>query len=304
MDKGEHKIEIKPVLTLNPIIWNFENESELDRWRVNAQNIHKISLDKKAYKGNYGLKAELYNSTWGWKTISSPLIPAEYRTKYKLEFYVSGENAHKVHAKIVEYDSNKKIIKDNYKGSIGDGTFNWKNIILDFSPTSINTSYIRLTIWHGHNTDKPLPNKVWIDDMKIYGYKTSYIDVMYLYSTQKDNETLEDIFTPKETPAKVISYKKINPTMYIVQVNATKPFMLAFAESYDPLWIANINGENIRSVPLYSVINGFWINKTGEFEITIEYVPQKWFYVGLVITILSLIGSVGIVIKEWKKDKK
>jgi len=45
------------------------------------------------------------------------------------------------------------------------------------------------------------------------------------------------------------------------EVNATKPFMLSSAEAYDPLWKAKDGKlvEIIRSVPLYSVINGFWI---------------------------------------------
>lgn len=96
----------------------------------------------------------------------------------------------------------------------------------------------------------------------------------------------------------------IGPTKYIVHVNATKPFMLAFTESYDPLWVAYSENYFARSIPLYSVINGFYINKTGNYDLVIEFEPQKWFYVGLVITIFSLIGSVGIIIREWKKDKK
>ena len=55
--------------------------------------------------------------------------------------------------------------------------------------------------------------------------------------------------------------------------------MLSFAESYDPLWEARIykNGKlvgKVRSIPVYSVINGFWINETGDLEIVIRYTPQ------------------------------
>ncbi|RLI80944.1 hypothetical protein DRP07_08320 [Archaeoglobales archaeon] len=58
--------------------------------------------------------------------------------------------------------------------------------------------------------------------------------------------------------------------------------MLSFAEAYDPLWEARVykDGrkiETVKSIPLYSVINGFWINETGNLEIIIRYKPQDWF---------------------------
>ena len=54
--------------------------------------------------------------------------------------------------------------------------------------------------------------------------------------------------------------------------------MLSFAEAYDPLWEARVCNdgklvEKVRLIPLYSVINGFWINETGELEIIIRYAP-------------------------------
>ena len=58
--------------------------------------------------------------------------------------------------------------------------------------------------------------------------------------------------------------------------------MLSFAEAYDPLWEARVykDGrkiETVKSIPLYSVINGFWINETGNLEIIIRYKSQDWF---------------------------
>jgi len=65
--------------------------------------------------------------------------------------------------------------------------------------------------------------------------------------------------------------------------------MISFAEVYDLVWIAycddsdNNNNQNnntknntsnhfkTSSLPLYSVVNGFYINKTGNYNLTIEY---------------------------------
>ncbi|MBO3842785.1 MAG: hypothetical protein FGF48_10300, partial [Candidatus Brockarchaeota archaeon] len=131
----------------------------------------------------------------------------------------------------------------------------------------------------------------------------SDLDVIWLYSTQKENETLEEIFTPDGNPAEVVSYQKIDPTKYLVKVNATKPFMLSFAEAYDPLWVAYVNGERIQSIPLYGVINGFWINQTGLLEITIEYEPQKWFYIGSIISVTTLIACATYLTYGWVRNK-
>jgi len=142
------------------------------------------------------------------------------------------------------------------------------------------------------------------------GYKP-ILDTVYLYSVSDKNleATLEDIFKTKDSPAKVKNYKKINPTLWKVKVNAQKPFMLSFAESYDPLWEARIykNGQKIKivkSIPLYSVINGFWIDQTGDLEIVIRYKPQDWFEIGLVISTLTFLGCIGYLFYDWRKNKK
>ena len=81
--------------------------------------------------------------------------------------------------------------------------------------------------------------------------------------------------------------------------------MLSFAESYDPLWVAYDKNKSIKvnSIPLYSVINGFYINKTGNYELTIEYTPQRYFYVGSIISITTLILLLGYLIYDHLKNR-
>jgi hypothetical protein len=133
------------------------------------------------------------------------------------------------------------------------------------------------------------------------------LDVLWLYSTET-NQTIDQLFEIKENPAKIISYEKINPTLWKVKVNATKPFILSFAEAYDPLWEARVykdgrKVETVKSIPLYSVINGFWINETGNLEITIRYKPQDWFEIGLMISATTFIGCVGYLFYDWRRER-
>jgi len=103
--------------------------------------------------------------------------------------------------------------------------------------------------------------------------------------------------------------EKINPTLWKVKINATKPFMLSFAEAYDPLWEARVykDGklvEKVRSIPIYSVINGFWINETGNLEIVIRHTPQDWFELGLKISGLTFISCIGYLFYDWRRERK
>lgn len=114
---------------------------------------------------------------------------------------------------------------------------------------------------------------------------------------------------PKDPPAEVKSFTKINPTLWKVKVSAKRPFMLSFAEVYDSLWEIRVykDGEKVqtvKSIPLYSVMNGFWIDETGELEIAVRYKPQDWFEIGLLISALTFIGCFGYLFYDWRKSKK
>ena len=102
---------------------------------------------------------------------------------------------------------------------------------------------------------------------------------------------------------KLISWTKLDPTKYTVQVNATEPFVLSFAEAYDSGWVCYVNGQKIHSIPLYGVINGFYINQTGYLEITIEYEPQRWFQIGCTISLTTPLACTTYLIITHIKQK-
>ena len=311
LEEGKHLIEILPIANNKSFKWNFSTEEEIIEWKQTTPENQFNSLYKVLWdRNNISLKVELYNSTWGWKTINSPLIPIKYGEKYKFEFSIKAENGHSIHLKIMEFNSSKNLIGGIYALGIGDGNFDWKNISYEYEPKNASTTYLQLQIWHGHETKKQLPNIIWISNVTITGYSTNQLDVFWMYSVDsfESNIKLEDLFKVDEIPAEVKNYSKINPTLWKVQVNASKPFMLSFAESHDPLWEARIykDGkliEKVRSVPLYGVINGFWINETGNLDVVIRYTPQDWFEIGLVISAATFVACVGYLIYDWRRSK-
>ena len=121
---------------------------------------------------------------------------------------------------------------------------------------------------------------------------------------------LLNIFNENSPPAQISGYEKINPTKYILNIkNATRPYIISFAETYDNLWTAYSNKDEneknnyfrTNSIPLYGVTNGFYVNKTGDYDLVIEYEPQNWFVLGAIISISSLIVLSAITIFLVKK---
>lgn len=144
----------------------------------------------------------------------------------------------------------------------------------------------------------------WVQNKSIGNASTFFEDIKIL--KVNDSKIKLNIFS-KSPPGLLFNSTKISPTHYTVNINASEPFMLSFAESYDPLWVAKtkINGTTyeFEPVPLYSVINGFWINQTGNLDITIEYKPQKWFYIGSAISGATLLGCIGYLVYDWWKRR-
>jgi len=133
----------------------------------------------------------------------------------------------------------------------------------------------------------------------------------------RDNNDFRN-FQEDELPGHLVSYKKINPTKYVLEIeNATRPYVLSLAESYDPLWIAYTNHNQsyidkegnttnqfkTNSIPLFSIINGFHINKTGSYTLNIEYEPQYWFFTSAKISAATVIILLAITIIYYLNRK-
>ncbi|MGQ9507364.1 MAG: hypothetical protein ACUVTB_05845 [Candidatus Bathycorpusculaceae bacterium] len=231
----------------------------------------------------------------GWKTINSPLLPAQYEDIYEMQMDIKGQNAQGVHVKVVEYDESKSIVAGTYAAFIGQGTFNWTHAKFKFEPTNKTTKYLQVQIWHGHETSQPFPNLVWVDNVQILG------------STTILNATGLNLIFPNITqnqPATILTYQRINPTKITATVNAAQPFILAISEALDSSWTAYANGKQYKPVSLYLGLKGFQINDTGLLEITIEYEPQRWFFYGSIISLSTFLICMAYLTYSYTKPKR
>jgi len=205
-----------------------------------------------------------------------------------------GQNAQEVHVKMGEYDLNQTIIKESYAAYIRDGTFNWTHTSFTYEPTSRITKYLQIQVWHGHETNKTLPNLVWVDNVQIKGsatiLNTTGLNLIFQNATQNQLAT-------------IMNYRKINPTRITATINAAQPFILAISETLDQSWTAYVNGKQIKPVTLYLGLAGFYINQTGQLEITIEYEPQKWFYYCSIISVSTFLVCLTYITSNWTRNK-
>lgn len=120
------------------------------------------------------------------------------------------------------------------------------------------------------------------------------------------NKNIENLKTPE------IDYQKINPTKYQVRIKkAESPFVLAFMESYSPDWKAKINGI-VLPEGKHKMINGYansWFivpndsNQETEYEIELEYIPQRYFYLGIAISSFFCLACLLYLFQNFLKKK-
>lgn len=131
---------------------------------------------------------------------------------------------------------------------------------------------------------------------------------------------------------KSVDYEIVNSTKKVIHIKgASTPFFLAFSESYNDDWSLRFNNQKIQGpinswipfiradeIPqsnhykLDNYLNAWYldtdayckdqllckINEDGSYDIemVIEFLPQRWFYVGTIISFAALFGCVGYLI--------
>lgn len=310
LDKGKYRLEIVPLnvsnMVTNPSFEDISNGLPKG-WSIGNARFN-VSFDK-GYDGKRSLKI-FTDSTepQTWSFIRSEPINIESGKEYLIISHVKYYNVKGVHIEISGFEEGKGWKRLTNVPSGREGNSSWEEYSAVVKVPE-NVTKLLITLNAGWVLDQSKGEAVtWFDDIQVLPLdKLPKLDVIWLYSTDT-NQTIEELFEVKEKPAAIASYEKINPTLWKVKVNATKPFMLSFAESYDPLWEARVYKndklvENVKSIPLYSVINGFWINETGNLEIAIKYLPQDQFDLGLKISVTTFIASIGYIFIDWRRDK-
>ena len=268
----------KNILT-NP---SFENGTSY--WYVPTSTNYEVAISNDIIDGENFLQISTNITTNKvWLFIKSNKINVTPNTTYMLQAYMKYSNMNGSHIKVEGFDISENKWKDIFFLTASHfGYSEWQQYIGYLTVPKYVTE-IRIILASG-----------WVSDPQ-YGAGIAEFDNINLLS-------LNELFLSNK-PYDDVNYEKISPTLWRVRLNISQSSMLALTESYDSLWVANVNGRKISSIPLYGVINGFWINQTGVLDIVIEYEPQRWFYIGCAISLSTFLTCTAILVYSYTKSK-
>ncbi|MBN1288173.1 MAG: hypothetical protein JXA49_00855 [Actinobacteria bacterium] len=229
--------------------------------------------------------AEQFDVAW----LSGNEITGREGAMYTVESHIKYKNADWSQVVVEGFDTNREEWVELVKcPSIKTGTSDWQTHESSFIlPSGIDRMRLMLAAGWVKNPAAG-PAVTWFDDVSISKISDSFFDKLE---------------ARKKPPS--VTYKKLSAEKYEVKVKgAEEPFVLSLSETYDPHWTATVekSGE-VSPVPLYSTINGFPISRTGDFSVTIEYDSQKWFTLGLFISLATLALCLLYLLLYWSGRK-
>lgn len=267
--------------------------------------------DDVANSGNYSLNlTATRHAACTWKSFTLP----DGEHQYFLGFsYQTHGSKHAVAGYSIQFGDDKEAAVSG----ILDGTNDqWHDYAIFFSAPE-QASNLRIYLY-AYQTEDFDENRVYYDNLTLK--QVPQVNNIYITSSNETGEYAE----PWQ-----ITFDLINPTKKLVHIKgATTPFYLAMSESYHPQWQAQFNNERVNGffrswVPwvkpdviaddhhfeLNGFLNGWYIdvnehcatkalctkNADGSYdmELVLEFTPQRWFYLGLLISGTTLLGCIG-----------
>lgn len=272
------------------VLDDFENSSELTKWFTFKNFEQNLTLDSlHVVAGNYSLKIS-YNITSGEGGVNLNYFfekeenISEYRWVSAWLYYPEPPPPN-TYAELYLFDASWTVL---HKGLLNVTQSGWNHLIYELDTRNSRTvKFLRFQFYNPHFVNAT--TTINLDDIELLSFRREHGNI---------------------PSSPVIHFKQINPTRYTIHIsNATEPFFLIFSETYDPSWKVyegSVNWlEAIYSKPLaakHFYINGYanawYVNKTGTYTITLEFLPQKLFYIGSAISLTMFIFSVFYIGKD------
>jgi len=183
---------------------------------------------------------------------------------------------------------------------VGEG---WRRVELTYTPRG-HANYLKLQIRYNTSGDDPA---LWIRDVEVVAHAPLRVYSVWIYPA-KASGTVEELLATKRTSADVLEIRRIDPTHWVIKATSEGPFMLVFAQSFDPNWEARVYKDGklvevVRPILVDGLINGFWINEVGDLTIELRYVPQERFELGLKISLPAFVITVSYLVWGWRREK-
>jgi hypothetical protein len=112
--------------------------------------------------------------------------------------------------------------------------------------------------------------------------------VLYSISGNEDSLPVENLFRSNLNQT-FVDYAVVNPCNYNLHVRSDGPFFLVFSDSYDPLWTLHMTNGEAPHIITDSFLNGYLINETGDFNLTLSFEGQTYANLGVGISIAAFV---------------
>ncbi len=181
-----------------------------------------------------------------------------------------------------------------------------------FNKTGVyqNLNYVPLV--YASNIDN-FGNASYSDMLNLIGNSSFNIQDTATYSSENvglfNNTGKIDPATISDFRQADILFVQNSPTKVTVHIsNATTPYYLVFRETYDPHWAAFYSNGTMVNESRHIQVNGFanawYMNKTGNYTITLYYTLQTYAWIAWAISIAAFGVTVSIGVYGWKESKK
>ncbi len=264
---------------------------------VDGDKIEEISLSSETKVMDKWLTIDLGERTSGTKelTMHFDSFPNMFEpTGLSREKFPSGEKGCFV-GRIKDFDNNKRYVIKIELGGVGsDLSLYLRDPNRIYSPKH---NFIEGEVKADINGDAT-SFKYYYDPIS----KPSEINLFVCRINESNPDVkgvvVNEIFEPlivsrlqKEAEEKVVpkvNYQKINPTKYKVEIrDADGPFLLGFFNRFSQNWyVKRVDNFAIdeKHVLIDGFANGWIIDGNGDFDLFIEYSPQKMFVIGTAVT--------------------
>lgn len=291
LKKGKHFVEINIPQSL-PLIEN--GSFEKGNWIHNENSI----LTTDSFDGSTALEITSFSDHQAkvWQEIKNIKPNATYKLSLVAKT-LEGEPPHFGVSQDTDIMVNQKRVSKSDRVMSKTNYYQYYEMIFE---TNLNTK--KAFVYLGCDPSEKINSVVIYDDIKV---ERLFVSPLVF----KSAETIQ-----KQEHLPVMEYVSLKPTKFLVNItNARDPFFLYFSSSFNNLWKANIIvnqglsqkvshvAENLHFRANYFG-NVWYIDKTGDYQIEIEYYPQRLFYLGGIIS-LGGIGLCFLVIANKLRKK-
>lgn len=272
--------------------FTFINNDDYSLWNAHVAGFETVSKFDDAMSVNYLQVSTNSTSKNVWSWIIGDQINVNPRDTYLFSAEVQTQNVYGSHIKIQGFD---------------EINIQWKDIlfITRGASSSSRLSITGDTDWKLYSQTLQIP-----EDMRMIRYVINAGSV--LENSAGVAQTLirnPGVYTFTENTIdsdqqSIIDYRQVDSSHYEVHLNNEGPIILATTTAYDKGWVAiDEKGNELPSIPIYGMVNGFYVEEPGNHSIMIKYKPQEFSQIGAVLSSVGFFISVIYVIGPLRASK-